>query len=110
MGGRGDPGFDPRALPAEGRRAQIRGQARPDERVSQWSADGRTLFVSHFGDRLDVFGIDVQSGGRTLWKTIEVPDPAGVHMYSFIVTPDARSYAYGYMRILDELYLVEGLK
>jgi WD40 repeat protein len=82
----------------------------PREVVSQWSADGQTLLVSDEGTHLDVFGIDVQSGKRQLWKTFEVPDPAGVRVVSFRVTPDARSYAYGYLRILDELYLVEGLK
>ena len=96
-------GGEPRAVaklaPGEGR-----------EWVSQWSADGRTLFVSHGGTRLDVFGIDVQSGARRLWKTFEVPDPAGVRVSDFMITRDARSYAYGYMRFLDELYLVEGLK
>jgi WD40 repeat protein len=80
------------------------------EAVSQWSADGRTLFVSHGGNRLEVFGIDVQSKERRSWNTFEVPDPAGVRVFDFVVTRDARSYAYGYMRILDELYLVEGLK
>ena len=82
----------------------------PREAVSQWSADGRTLYVSHEGTRLDVFGIDVQSGNRQLWKTFEVPDPAGVRVSNFLATREARSYAYGYLRILDELYLVEGLK
>jgi Tol biopolymer transport system component len=82
----------------------------PREAVSTWSADGRTLFVSHEGTHLDVFGIDVQSGERGLWRTFEVPDPAGVRVSNFLVTRDARSYAYGYLRILDELYLVEGLK
>ncbi len=80
------------------------------ESVSQWSADGRTLFISHEGTHLDVFGIEVQSGKRELWKTFEVPDPAGVRMSNFITTRNARSYAYGYLRTLDELYLVEGLK
>jgi Tol biopolymer transport system component len=80
------------------------------ETISQWSADGRTLFVSHGGYKLLVFGIDVQSGERRLWKTFEVPDPAGVRVSDFVVTRDARSYAYGYMRVLDELYLVESLK
>jgi len=28
---------------------------------------------------------------------------------TFLVTRDARSFAYGYVRILDELYLVRGL-
>jgi ethanolamine utilization protein EutQ (cupin superfamily) len=57
-----------------------------------------------------VFGIDVRSGERRLWRTFEVPDPAGVRVSDFVVTRDAGSYAYGYMRFLDELYLVEGLK
>jgi hypothetical protein len=57
-----------------------------------------------------VFCIDVQSRERKLWKTFEVPDPAGVRVFDFVVTRDAGGYAYGYMRILDELYLVEGLR
>jgi len=80
------------------------------EGVNQWSADGRTLFLSRGGVRLDVFGIDVQSGERKLWKTFEVPDPAGVAMISCLITRDGQSYAYGYLRALDELYLIEGLK
>ena len=80
------------------------------EGVSQWSANGRTLFVNRNALRLDVFGIDVESGERRLWRTFEVPDPAGVLMITCLITPDGRSYAYGYVRELDELYLVEGLK
>ena len=82
----------------------------PYEQICQWSADGRTLFVSRWSGRLDVFGMDVQSGARRLWRTFEAPDPAGLRGMTCVVTRDARSYAYGYIRILDELYLVEGLK
>jgi hypothetical protein len=57
-----------------------------------------------------VFGIHAQSGQRRLWKTVEVPDPAGVRVLTFLVTRDARAYAYGCVRFLGELYLVEGLK
>jgi eukaryotic-like serine/threonine-protein kinase len=95
----GEPRTVAKLTPGEGR-----------ESVSQWSADGRTLFVSHGGTRLEVFGIDVRSGARRLWKTFEAPDPAGVRVSDFMITRDARSYAYGYMRFLDELFLVEGLK
>jgi Tol biopolymer transport system component len=91
-----------------------------------WSPDGREIWFSaaavgtrqglfavtplYRGPRLDVFGIDVESGRRRLWRTFEAPDPAGVGVATFIVTRDARSYAYVYERLLDELYLVEGLK
>jgi Tol biopolymer transport system component len=82
----------------------------PLEEVSQWSADGRTLFVGRSGTHLEVYGIDVQSGARRRWRTFEVPDPAGVFVPRVLITRDARSYAYCYLRFLDELYLVEGLK
>ncbi len=90
--------------------AKLAGKEPGRETVRQWSTDGRMLFVSREGIRLEVFSIDVQNGKRRLWKTFEVPDPAGVRVSNFLVTRDARSYAYGYMRFLDELYLVEGLK
>ncbi len=80
------------------------------EDVSQWSADGGTVFTARGGSRLDVFAVDVRSRERRLWRTFEVPDPAGVRMMSFFMTKDGRSYAYGYIRALDELYLVEGLR
>jgi hypothetical protein len=82
----------------------------PREFVSQWSSNGRTLFAGRKGDRLEAFGIDVRNGQRKPWRTIEVPDPAGVYVSSFIVTRDGRSYAYGYLRLLDELYLVDDLR
>jgi hypothetical protein len=97
-------------FPLQGGEPRSVAKLSPDEEVRQWSADGRTLFVSRGRGRLDVFGIDVRSGTRQPWKTFEVPDPAGVGTMTFIITRDARSYAYGYVRNLDELYLVEGLK
>jgi Tol biopolymer transport system component len=96
--------------PLQGGEPRSVGRLDSQDEVSQWSADGRTLFVGRPGVRLDVFGVDVQSGARRLWKTFEVPDPAGVHMLAVLITRDARSHAYAYLRFLDELYLVEGLK
>jgi Tol biopolymer transport system component len=97
-------------FPLEGGEPRRVTRLAPREAVSQWIADGRTLFIDHPGSRLDVFGIDVQSGDRQLWKSFELPDPAGVRLMGFVITRDARSYAYGYFRVLDELYLVDGLK
>jgi len=97
-------------FPLQGGEPKSLGPLTLTEAVSQWSEDGRTLFVSRWATRLDVFTIDAQSGERRLWKTFEVPDPAGAIVAKFLITRDARSYAYGYMRWLDELYLVQGLK
>ena len=54
--------------------------------------------------------IDVNTGQRTQWRTFSVPDSAGVIVFRMAMTPDGRSYAYNYLRRLDTLYLVEGLK
>jgi dipeptidyl aminopeptidase/acylaminoacyl peptidase len=97
-------------FPLQGGEPRLLAKLAPRDLVGEWSADGRTLFVGGWGVRLDVFGIDAQFGRRRLWRTFTVPDPAGVSMGSFVVTRDARSYAYGYIRTLDELYLVDGLK
>ena len=38
-------------------------------------------------------------------------DPAGVNIIlPILLTPDGKSYVYGYRRMLSDLYLVEGLK
>ncbi len=97
-------------LPLDGGEPRVLGELGQEEAVSQWGADGRKVFVSRHDARLEVFEVDVRSGERRTWRVFEVPDPAGTIIGVFLVTPDARGYAYGYLRFLDELYLVEGLK
>jgi eukaryotic-like serine/threonine-protein kinase len=97
-------------FPLQGGAPRPLGKLASREEITQWSADGGTLFVAHGGVHLEVFAVDVRSGERRAWRTFEVPDPAGVRVANLVLTRDARSYAYGYMRILDELFLVEGLK
>ncbi len=47
----------------------------------------------------------------TPWKELRLPDPAGVlQVGPVVITPDGKSYVYSYRRILEELYLVTGLK
>jgi hypothetical protein len=58
-----------------------------------------------------VYQLDLTTGKRTLWRSLAPADPAGVSQIGPIVmTPDGRSYIYGYHRTLSDLYLVEGLK
>jgi Protein kinase domain len=38
------------------------------------------------------------------------PDPAGVSVQHLVFTPDGKYYAYAYVNVLGELYLVEGLR
>ena len=77
-----------------------------------WSADGRSLYVYHGGELpAKVYRLEIASGRRTLWKQLMPPDPAGVEYVGPVLpAPDGMAYAYGYRRLLSDLYLVEGLK
>ncbi|MBI4466612.1 MAG: winged helix-turn-helix domain-containing protein [Acidobacteria bacterium] len=94
---------------SEGRRLPSMGEV---SRPIGWSADSRALYVQ--GKRTPparVYRFELATGRRTLWKEFQAPDPAGiVYLGSFVLSADARSYAYSYLHILSELYLVEGLR
>jgi len=95
-------GGDPRPVPGTER----------DESPAAFSADSRSLYVLRTGEvPAQVFQVDIATGRRTLWKTIEPVDAAGISTIGgLIITPDAKSYIYSYIRSLSDLYLVEGLK
>jgi Tol biopolymer transport system component len=86
------------------------GQLRPGEQVLAWAPDGHSLLVGRFDTEATVFRIDVDTGRRAPWKTFSVPEPAGVTMVSMQLTADGGSYAYTFVRWLDCLYQVDGLK
>ena len=84
----------------------------------QWSHDGRYVYVyavDSGGVRppaVDVFRVEITTGARVLWKTLAPPDTVGVEGLrgTVVITPDARSYCYSYMRRLGDLFVVDGLK
>jgi serine/threonine protein kinase/dipeptidyl aminopeptidase/acylaminoacyl peptidase len=84
----------------------------PSEQPIEWSADGKSLYVYQPGEfPAKVYQLDLTTRKRTLWRSLAPADPAGVSQIGPIVmTPDGRSYIYGYHRTLSDLYLVEGLK
>ena len=77
-----------------------------------WSADGGSLYVYRSREApARVFKVDVATGLREPWKTIAPADRSGlVAIDNIVMTPDARSYAYSYQRILTSLEVVEGLR
>jgi hypothetical protein len=83
-----------------------------DEIATAWSAGDHSLFVFRTGEvPARVFQVDLATARRTLWKTIEPADAAGISTIGgLLITPDAKSYVYSYIRTLSDLYLVEGLK
>jgi Tol biopolymer transport system component len=94
-----------------GARRPIAGFSDGDQPVS-WSSDSRSLLVYHFGDLpAKIYRLDVNTGQKTLWKQLAPSDDTGVVLVGpVLITPDAKSYVYGYVRIISDLYLVQGLK
>src|SRR5262249_16641984 len=89
----------------------VRG-SQPGDRPVAWSADSQSLWLFRRDEvPARVYRLDIASGQRHLWKTLMPSDPAGVYtILEFQVTPDGRSYAYSYKRLLSQLYLAKGLK
>jgi hypothetical protein len=77
----------------------------------QWTIDGRSLFVcSAVRIPWKVYLLDVATGRKRLWKDINPVDRAGLlGMGSIRITPDGRAYAYSVIRMLSDLYVVDGL-
>jgi len=94
-------GGEPRAIPGVGIR----------DAPIQWSEDGRSLHVFHFGALpTTVERVDIANGRRTAWKTLAPADLAGVHGITVVkMTRDTRVCLYSYLRTFSDLYLVERL-
>ena len=81
------------------------------DRPAHWSGDGRTLYVAPRGKLpARVEGIDLETGERTFWKDLMPADPAGVlNVGPIRMTPDLSCYFYSYVRLLSDLYVVDGV-
>ena len=82
------------------------------ERPLRWSEDGRFLFAYTSGQvPARVFKINLETGERELWMELMPSDPAGVLVVGPIqLTADLKGYYYSFIRVLSDLYVVEGLK
>jgi len=60
---------------------------------------------------LKLYRYDTVTGEKIPWRDLVPADRAGVYVANiFDITPDARWYAYSYVRDLSDLYLVDGLR
>ncbi len=77
-----------------------------------WSQDGRSIFLYRTGEvPAKVYQLELATGKKTVRKQIVPVDTTGVSTIGPIhVTPDGKTYVYGFHRTLGDLYLVEGLK
>jgi len=84
----------------------------PAEQPIGWTQDSKSLYVYRLGEvPAKVYRLDPATGQRTPWKELVPADPAGVATIGpILITPDGKTYVYGFHRTLADLYLVEGLK
>ena len=77
-----------------------------------WTSDGRHLFIHHVGDLPDkAQRLEIATGRLEPWRDLTLEDPAGLLRINPVrVAPDGRSWAYSYIRVLSNLYVVDGLK
>jgi hypothetical protein len=80
--------------------------------VVNWRDDGRSLFITAHNEdykKLHVFVLDIATGRRKPYKTIEPPRMVD-HINDLHMTTDGRAYAYSYSLSNSDLYIVEGLQ
>jgi hypothetical protein len=83
-----------------------------DDQLLRFGRGGRILYVYRQGEvPARVFRLNLETGSRTLWRELAPPDTVGVRLVEpVLLAADERAYAYGFQRILSDLYLVEGLR
>ncbi len=81
------------------------------DRPIQITADGNDIFVANYnGLTASIYRLNLSSGKRQLVKTLEMRDPTGgFGVIRVLTTPDGQYFAYGTLRQLSELYLLQGL-
>jgi Tol biopolymer transport system component len=91
----------------------------PGESPTQWTADGRLLYVRSANEprpgepaiTTRVHRLDPRTGRRELWKEIRPINPlAGGAIGRILFSADGKTCVYTHHRYSSELFLVEGLK
>ncbi len=99
-------------FPTGGGKPRLIAGLQPGDWPIAWSEDGRRLYTYRFGELpVTVSQFELATGRKMRWKQLMPPEPSGVGIVSpILVTPDGKSYAYGFVRTISDLYVVEGLR
>ncbi len=86
----------------------------PPYYVGSWAADGTSVYVASALQRertAKIYKVNTTTGKMELWKTLGENVPAGVtNVANPIVSSDGSAYAYIYVQVLSQAYVVRGLK
>jgi serine/threonine protein kinase len=99
-------------VPVDGGEIQpVRG-SQPGETPLRWAKGGNYLLVGRRGETsCQVSRLAIETGIRTVWKTVGPSDVAGVVGVACPrIAGDEEHYVFGYTRNLSDLFMVEHLK
>jgi eukaryotic-like serine/threonine-protein kinase len=100
-----------RLYPVDGGEARAVPGLLPGENFA-WTSDPKFMYASQGGQTsVKIYRLNIVTGQRQLFKEVTPTDVTGLcGLNHIILSADGRSYVYGYMRLLSDLYLVKGLK
>jgi Tol biopolymer transport system component len=77
-----------------------------------WTSDPHFLYVyQSTKSPVKIYRLNILTGQRQLYREITPPDTAGLcGITQILFGADGRTYVYGYVRMLSDLYLVSGLR
>jgi len=95
--------------PLAGGSQPAKGISKSEEPV-QWDGSSKQIYVWDRQFPARIFLVNPWTGERKTWLETMPPDPSGVLYGNFFITPDGKTYAYRFRRVLSTLYLAEGLQ
>jgi hypothetical protein len=106
------PGRQVFLCPLDGGKPRLLESLQPGDLPIRFSADGRILYCSRPGNATaEILRCDMERPRFEVFRQVRLRDPAGaISLFPIDITPDGAHYIYGYMRILSDLYLVDGLR
>ena len=81
--------------------------------VTGWAPDGSAIYVvdSHASSRAVIaYRVSLATQKLEPWKTFGDKLPTGANAFAPVPSDDGSAYAYGYVQILSQAYVVKGLK
>ena len=103
----------PRGLLGERRGSAEHQPGKEDSLPIGWFSDNRSVFLRvRVGNKTRIDRLDTASGKRTVWRDLEIQDEAGIlrGVFASYISQDGKTIVTSYLRLLNDLYLVRGVK
>jgi hypothetical protein len=75
-----------------------------------WANDGNFYVAYGPATTLRIDKVNPFTGARVLWKEMRAPGMVGVRLSPPVITPDGRSYVYGYALGFSDLFVLTGVR